>query len=115
MNPNLKWRLIGFFFLAGGIALAWFFALRPLQLAQEGAKQVSFQMKLFVAAPMAMVLGLFLIVGGAAVGELVAGPPRTRRQHLLVWPMFGLALVAGGIGYWWFDARLHELGFVTGG
>ena len=114
MNANLKWRLIGGLFVAGGVALAWFLALRPLQMAEAGAREISFQPKLFVAAPLAIVLGLFLIAGGEAVGELVKGPPRTPRQHLLVWPMFALALAAGGLAYWWYDARLHALGFVSG-
>ena len=115
MNANVKWRLIGLAFLAGGVATAWFFGLRPLQMAEAGAREVSFQPKLFVAAPLAIVLGLFLIGGGAAVGELVAGPPRTRRQHILVWPMLLIALAAGGAAYWWYDARLHALGFVNVG
>lgn len=113
MSANLKWRLLGVFLIALGIGFAWFLGLKPLQAAQAGAAQVSFSVKLFVAAPLMIVLGLFLTVGGAAVGELVAGPPRTRRQHMIVWPMVIIALAAGGAAYWWYDAELHRLGYLN--
>lgn len=115
MSTGLKSRLLGVVLIAMGAGLAWFFGLRPLQEAAAGAKEVSYSLKLFVAAPLAIVAGLFLLVGGAPVGEAFSGPPRTKRDHLIVWPMFVLAMAAGGLAWWWFDARLHALGFVTGG
>lgn len=114
MSTALKSRLLGLAMIAAGAALAWFFGIRPLHAAAAGAKEVSYDIKLFVAAPLAIVAGLFLLVGGAPVGEAFSGPPRGR-DHLVVWPMFVIAMAAGGLAYWWFDARLHALGFVTGG
>ena len=37
-----------------------------------------------------------LLIGGAAVADAITQPPRTRRQHLIVWPMFAVSLAAGG-------------------
>jgi hypothetical protein len=115
MRAGLRARLLGIAFIAAGAALAWFFGLRPLQQAAAGAREISYDVKLFVAAPLAIVAGLCLLIGGAPVGEAFAGPPRGRRQHLIVWPMFAVAMAAGGLAFWWFDARLHALGYVTGG
>ena len=114
MSAAVRARLLGVAMIAAGLALAWFFGLRPLQQAAAGASEVSYDTKLFVAAPLAIVGGLFLLVGGAPVGAACSGPPRGR-DHLIVWPMFVIAMAAGGLAYWWFDAKLHELGFVTGG
>lgn len=57
-------------------------------------------MKIFLVAPMAIVFGLFLLFGGARVADVVTEPPRTRRQHMIVWPLFVLALAAGGLAWW---------------
>jgi hypothetical protein len=114
MSSGVKARLVGVALIAIGVAAAWFFGLRPLQEAAAGAKEVSYQMKLFVAAPLAIVAGLFLLAGGAPVGEAFSGPPVGRRQHLIVWPMFVLAMAAGAVAWWWFDAQLRALGYGGG-
>jgi hypothetical protein len=58
-----------------------------------------------------------MIVGGGRVGEAMMGPPRTKKQHLIVWSMFALALAlalaAGAAGWWWMDAELDALGYLT--
>jgi len=115
MADGLKARLLGIALLAGGIALGWFFGLGPLNAAHAGAERVEYDVKLFVAAPMMVVSGIVLLLFGGAVLRAFTGPPQTKQDHLIVWPVFALALVAGGVGYWWFDAQLKALGYVTGG
>lgn len=113
MSANLKWRLIGAALIALGAAVAWFFALGPLRDAQAGASQVSYEIKAFVAAPVAIVTGLFLVVGGAAMGELVTGMPRTRQQRLWALAAVALALAAGFGAWWWFEGELQRLGYLN--
>lgn len=113
MAADLRWRLIGLMLVGGGAALAWFFGFRPLQDARAGAAEVSYSVKLFVAAPLAIVLGVALLLGGARLGALVGGPPRTRAQHLATWPLVIVALAAGLAAWWWFDGELRALGYVS--
>src|SRR5262245_35110282 len=105
MTADLRWRLIGLMFVGAGGALAWFFGFRPLQAARAGAEEVSYSVKLFVAAPLAIVLGLALLLGGARLGALVGGPPRTRAQHLATWPLVLIGAAAGLAAWWWFDGE----------
>jgi hypothetical protein len=106
MAHALKARLLGIAITVAGLATAWFFGVRPLQAAAAVAPEIEFQMKLFLVAPMA--------IGGSSVGEAFSGPPVGRQQHLIVWTMFSLALVAGGFSYWWFEGQLSALGYVGG-
>jgi hypothetical protein len=85
------------------------FGLYPLQQAEAGAARISYDVKIFVAGPMLVAFGLMLLVGGARIGRAFSGPPRTREQHLLIWPTFAVALAAGGVAFWWFTERLHAL------
>jgi len=112
MVTDFMWRLIGLVLTGAGGALAWFFGFRPLQEARAGAAEVSYSVKLFVAAPLAIVLGLALLIGGARLGALVGGPPRTREQHLATWPLVIVATAAGLAAWWWFDGELRALGYV---
>jgi len=112
---DLKARLVGLGLVLLGLAVGWFFGLRALVEAWGGAESVSVEMKAFIVAPMAVLCGLFMIVGGGRVGEAMIGPPRTREQHLIVWPMFALALAAGAAGWWWMDGQLDALGYLTAG
>jgi len=110
----MKARIIGLAAIAGGLALGWFFGMAPLEEARAGAERVSYDIKLFIVAPMLVLMGIFLLVGGAPVLDSFSGPPRTRRDHLLVWPMFVAALAVGGIAWWWFDGQLSALGYNAG-
>lgn len=111
---GLRSRLIGIVMIAFGAALGWYFGLKPLEEARAGAQEVSYSLKLFIAAPLAIVGGLFLLIGGTAVGEAFSGPPQGTRQHLIVWSAFAIAIVAGGCAWWWFDAQLSALGYRVG-
>lgn len=113
MLVDLKWRLIGLIFVGAGGAMAWFFGFRPLQEARTGAAEVSYSVKLFVAAPLAIIVGLTLLIGGARMGALVGGPPRTRAQHFATWPLVIVALAAGLAAWWWFDGELRALGYLN--
>jgi len=115
MSAVLKARLIGVAMIALGVGLAWFFGLKPLQEARAGAAEVSYSMKAFIVAPMAAVAGLFLLVGGPSVQAAMLSPPRTKAQHLIVWPMFAAALALGFLAWWWFDSQLRAIGYVTTG
>jgi hypothetical protein len=108
---DMKARLIGLAVVAVGVALAWYFGFKPLEEARAGAQEGSYSIKMFLVAPMAIVFGLFLLIGGARVADVAMEPPRTRRQRLIVWPLFALALAAGGHAWWWLDAQLGALGY----
>lgn len=112
---GLKARILGMVLVLIGLAVGWFFGLRALFEAWDGASQVSVQMKAFVVAPMAVITGLFMLIGGGRVGDAMMGPPVGREQHLIVWTMFGLALAAGGLAWWWMNAQLDALGYLTTG
>jgi len=110
----MRARAFGLLILLAGLGMSWFFGLYPLQQAEAGAARISYDVKIFVAGPMITVFGLLLLLGGARVGRAYSGPPRTREQHLLIWPAFAMALMAGGAAFWWFTERLHALGYATG-
>ena len=116
MRGDLFWRAMGLALIGIGAALAWFFALKPLAEARAGTvAEVSYSIKLFVLAPMVLVLGLFMLLGGERIAPLVTGPPRTRGQHLVVWPLLIVAAGAGLAGFLWFDGELRALGFLRRG
>ena len=115
IRSDLFWSAFGLALIGAAAAIAWFCALKPLQEARAGtAPMVSYSMNMFVGAPLVIILGVFLLVGGAGVAPLIVGPPRTREQHLVVWPMMIIAFAAGFAAWWWFDGQLHALGYRRG-
>lgn len=59
---------------------------------------------------MLLVGGLALLLGGTPVMRAFSGPPEGRQQHLIVWTVFAMAIVAGGLGFWWMQTELSALG-----
>ena len=112
MAAGFKARLIGLVLVGLGLGFAWFFAWRPLAEAQAGVQHISFPTKVFFFSPLAIVFGLALLIGGAPAHALIGGPPRTRQQHLLVWPLVVAAVALGGLAYYWYEAQLHALGYL---
>lgn len=110
-GANTKARLIGVGTLALGLGMGWFFGVSPLQAMRDGAAHVEYSLKIFVLAPMLLVAGMFLIGGGGAVLQAFSGPPQGRQQHLIVWSMLALAVLAGGLAFWWFQAETRSLGY----
>jgi hypothetical protein len=121
MSANLKWRLVGIALIALGAAIAWIFGLGPLREAQAGAARVSYDVKAFVAAPSAIVFGLFLVVGGESVGTMIGGPLAGRfqtassGQKLMLVAMLAWAGLASFAAWYWFDAELTRLGYLSAG
>jgi hypothetical protein len=111
MSKSVGARAAGVVLLLIGLGAAWFFGLRPLWAAEAGAAHVSFQIKLFVFSPLAMVAGAVLALGGAPVLEAFSGPPVGKQQQAIVWTTMILALAAGGAAFLWFQLRLDALGY----
>jgi len=121
MSANVKWRLFGVLMIGLGVAVAWTFGLGPLQEARAGAERVSYDWRVFVAAPFAIVIGLFLLAFGEAIGTMINGPlhgriqTATGGQKALLLVML-LAAGAASYGAWqWFDNEVRALGYVSGG
>ena len=104
-------RLIGIAMIAAGLGLGWYFGYHPLAEARAGAAEVEYSIKIFVLAPMLVVGGLALFLGGTPVAHAFSGPPQGRQQHLIVWTVFVIAVIAGGLGFWWMQTELSALGY----
>jgi membrane protease YdiL (CAAX protease family) len=112
MSGGIAYRLGGLLCLAVAAAFGWFFIWQPLQAAQAHAPEVEYGIKAFVLVPFAAVFGLFFLLFGDSV------PYRNvekQKPTAAGWVLFLLAAVAGGLGFWWFDARFDELGYAIPG
>jgi hypothetical protein len=107
----MKARLVGLVAIAIGLVIGWHFGLGPIAQARAGVESVRLSTKAFLAAPMFVVAGIALIVGGAPVWDAFNGPPRGRDQHLITWGVLIVTLAAGALGYWWIDAQMDALGY----
>jgi hypothetical protein len=104
-------RLIGIAMIAAGLGLGWYFGWHPIEEARAGAPEVEYSIKIFMLAPMLAVAGSALLLGGTPVLHAFSGPPEGRQQHMIVWTVFAIAIVAGGLGFWWMQAELSALGY----
>ena len=108
---GVKARLLGLAIMAAGAGLGWVSGLGPLREAQAGVQRIYYDSRIFLLSPLLLVFGLLVLVGGATVARSFSGPPRTRRDHLLIWPAFLVAAIAGGLAWWWMDQQLGALGY----
>ena len=104
-------RLIGLCIVAAGLAAGWFIILDPLQQAQIHGTPVHISMKAFVFAPLAIVSGTFLTLGGNSVAPIFLGAPRGASQKVLAIVIMIIAFSATGVAWWLFKAHLAALGY----
>lgn len=112
MSGSILARLGGLLCLALAAGFGWFFIWEPLQAARAGAPEVNFSIKAFVLVPFAAVFGIFFLIFGNSV------PYRHVEQQKPTaagWLLFGIAAVAGGLGFWWFDREFDRLGYAMPG
>ena len=112
MGANLLYRLGGLVCLAIAAGFGWAFIWLPLLAARAQAPEVEYSTKVFVLVPFAAVFGLFFLLFGDSV------PYRNVEKQTPTaagWALFFAAAVAGGIGFWWFDAKFDELGYALPG
>ncbi|MDR2858349.1 MAG: hypothetical protein LBV50_10950 [Novosphingobium sp.] len=112
MGVNTGYRLGGLLCLAIAAGFGWFFIWQPLQAAQAHAPEVGYSIKAFVLVPVAAVFGVFFLIFGGSV------PYRNAEKQTPTaagWILFLAAALAGGIGFWWFDAKFDALGYAAPG
>ncbi len=107
----MRGRLVGLFFLAAGAAIAWFGALGPLEEARAGATEIRVGVTSFIFAPMALVTGVLLIIGGNWMLEQIDGPPQSPLQWAITVSLLAVLAVTGLGGYFWFEGQMTALGF----
>jgi hypothetical protein len=108
MSDDLKTRLAGLAFLAGGALFGWMFIWSPYQDALSGEPEIHYSTKAFVIVPMCLVFGLVL----ATIGTRYAyRNPEKKQLTPLGWALFGvMILLTGGI-WWWLETRFAALGY----
>ena len=109
MVQDLKLRLLGLVFIAVGVAVGWFFLWLPLQEAQSGAPEVSYQLKAFILVPLCIIFGVGFVVAGERLQYRNA-------QHsnftVTGWVLFLVAAAVTAAGYFWFQQQFAALGYV---
>jgi hypothetical protein len=108
MGTNILYRIGGLFSLAVAAGFGWFFILQPLHQAQAHAPQVEYSIKAFVLVPFAAVFGLFFVLFGDSVAYRNV---EKQTPTAAGWVLLLLAIVAGGLGFWWFLAQFDALGY----
>jgi hypothetical protein len=108
MSQDVRARLGGLGLIALGLALGWFFLLRPLEEASRGAHAVHYFLKAFLAVPACLIFGAAFL----ALGERFRYRDAARRNFTAVgWLLFGLVALATAGGFWWFQQRFAALGY----
>jgi hypothetical protein len=111
MGKDLQYRLGGVLAIAAAAGFGWFFIMKPLEAAHAHAALVKYDVRSFIFVPMALVFGIFFIIGGAR------WPYRnveTKRFTRAGWALMAIVLVAGAAGYYWFDREFTALGYRVG-
>ncbi|MDB5587865.1 MAG: hypothetical protein JWP26_2835 [Devosia sp.] len=109
MVQDLKLRLGGLASIAIGVAVGWFFLWLPLQEAQSGAPEVSYQLKAFILVPLCIIFGVGFVVAGERLQYRNA-----QHSNLTVtgWVLFIVAAALTAAGYFWFQQQFAALGYV---
>src|SRR5262245_43623055 len=103
-NPGTAIRLFGLGLIALGALFAWFFVYLPVKAGPTGLVG-TVPLKALVFVPLAVIIGLGLLLGGAPVLVAFQSRQRTRRQWVIVWTLLSSATVFTGLGYWLLRTR----------
>ena len=107
---DVKFRLGGLVLIAMGAAACWFFLVGPLQQAQAGAPEVSYELKAFWFVPLCVIFGLGFFVAGSRLEYRTADH---KNFTVTGWIMFIVAAALSAGGYFWFQQQFHALGYVA--
>lgn len=107
---DVKYRLGGLGLIAVGLAVCWFFLVAPLQAAQAGVAEVSYQLKAFWFVPLCVLFGLGFLVAGARLHYRTADHKNFTAAG---WIMFIAAAALSAGGYFWFQQQFDALGYVA--
>ncbi|GAA0644781.1 hypothetical protein GCM10009101_17150 [Brevundimonas lenta] len=94
----------------GGLITYWA-VVQPLQLAQSGAAEISFELRGLFLVPWGFIFGLLYIFGGEKADTLVRqeGQPRFTKWGWVI--SIGSAAI-GALVYWWFTTQIAAMGYV---
>ena len=109
MVEDLKYRLGGLGLIAVGLGVGWFFLLAPLQAAQSGAPEVSYELKAFLFVPLCVIFGLGFLAAGSRLQYRNADH---KNFTVTGWIMFIVAAALSAGGFFWFQQQFTALGYV---
>lgn len=108
MSDDLKTRLAGLAFLAGGALFGWMFIWSPYQDALNGAPEVHYSTKAFLLVPACFVFGVVMLT----IGTRYAYRNAEKKQLTpLGWALFGLIVLLTGLSWWWLESQFSALGY----
>ena len=107
---DVKYRLGGLVLIAVGVAVCWFFLIGPLQQAQAGVPEISYELKAFWFVPLCVIFGLGFLVAGARLEYRTADH---KNFTGVGWIMFIVAAALTVGGYFWFQQQFDALGYVA--
>jgi hypothetical protein len=108
VTRDLLHRLGGLLALGVGLALAWWGILSPLEAARAHAPQVSYDIKLFVLAPLVIVFGLFFLLAGDRVPYR---KPAEQKLTTVGWILMAVVTVAAFGSYVLLKQQFAALGY----
>lgn len=108
MAKDVLHRLGGLVVLGIGLAVGWWGIVRPLELARAHAPEVSYDIKIFVLVPLAIVFGLFFLLVGNRVPYRI---PEERKLTIVGWVLMGVAAAAAFGCYFLTKQQFAALGY----
>ncbi|WP_200896899.1 hypothetical protein [Devosia soli] len=109
MGRGLLLRLGGLLAIAVGLGALYFFLWLPLQEAQAGAAQVSYQLRVFALVPLCLVFGLIFLLFGE---RFEYRTPDHKNLTAAGWIALAIVAALTAMGWWWFDQQFAALGYV---